>query len=201
MTERRRSDNVVWHAGELDRATRWAELGVTGTTVWLTGLPASGKSAVASAVERQLIASGTPAYVIDGDNVRHGLSGDLAFNREARKENIRRVADVARMFADAGVVALCSLVSPFADDRAYARDVHDRHELRFIEVWIDTPTEVCADRDPKGLYAKARRGEISDFTGVSAPYEAPPAAELVLDGAGDTVRANAKRVLEALRRE
>lgn len=199
MSERRRSPDVVWSIGELDRATRWAELGVAGTTVWLTGLPASGKSAIASAVERQLVAAGTPAYVIDGDNVRHGLSGDLAFTREARKENIRRVADVARMFSDAGMVTICSLVSPFADDRAYAREVHDRHELRFIEVWVDTPTAVCAKRDPKGLYAKAKRGEISDFTGISAPYEPPAAAELVLDGAGETVRANAQRVLEELR--
>jgi len=199
VTERRRSPDVVWHVGELDRATRWAELGVRGTTVWLTGLPASGKSAIASAVERQLVGEGTPAYVVDGDNVRHGLSGDLAFTREARKENIRRVADVARMFTDAGMITLCSLVSPFADDRAYARGMHDRHELRFIEVWVDTPTAVCAQRDPKGLYAKAKRGEISDFTGISAPYEKPPAPELVLDGAGVSVRENAERVLAELR--
>ena len=195
----RRGPDVVWHSGELDRATRWRELGVQGTTVWFTGLPASGKSAIASVVERQLVAGGVPAYVIDGDNVRHGLSGDLGFDKDARKENVRRVADVARMFADAGVVVLCSLVSPFADDRRYARTVHSDHELRFLEAYVDTPAEVCAQRDPKGLYARARAGEIKDFTGVNAPYEAPEDPELVLHSGNETLRESAGRVLEALR--
>ena len=195
-----RSPDVTWHAGELPRGERWNALGVVGTTVWFTGLPASGKSAVASAVEQTLVRARTPAYVIDGDNVRHGLSGDLGFGPAARRENVRRVADVARMFADAGVVALVSLVSPFAADRRLAREIHEAHDLRFLEVYVDTPPEVCAERDPKGLYARARAGELRNFTGVDAPYERPEAPELTISGSGCSVGEGAACVLGALGR-
>jgi bifunctional enzyme CysN/CysC len=193
-----RSPDVTWHAGDLPRDERWSALGVAGATIWLTGLPASGKSAIASAVEQTLVHAGRPAYVIDGDNVRHGLSGDLGFGPAARRENVRRVADVARMFADAGVVALVSLVSPFAADRRLAREIHAAHGLRFLEVYVDTPADVCAQRDPKGLYARARAGELRNFTGVDAPYEPPEAPELVVAGAGASVREGAGCVLAAL---
>jgi adenylyl-sulfate kinase len=193
-----RSPDVTWHAGELTREERWRALGVTGATLWFTGLPASGKSAIASAVEQTLVHARRPAYVIDGDNVRHGLSGDLGFGPAARRENVRRVADVARMFADAGVVALVSLVSPFTADRRLAREIHAAHGVRFLEVYVDTPADVCAQRDPKGLYARAHAGELRNFTGVDAPYEPPEAAELVIAGSGCEVGDGARAVLAAL---
>lgn len=146
----------------------------------MTGLPASGKSTLAVAVEARLIASDRPAYVLDGDNVRHGLCGDLGFSVEDRAENIRRVAHVARLFADAGVVALVSLVSPLATERDRARELHAEADLPFFEVYVDTPLSVCESRDPKGLYARARAGELTGMTGIDAPYEAPSSPELVV---------------------
>jgi bifunctional enzyme CysN/CysC len=173
---------VVWHTAAVrreDRPTR-------GATVWLTGLSASGKSSVAVELERRLVAAGRPAYLLDGDNLRHGLNAGLGFSPEDRAENVRRVAEVARLFADAGVVAIASLISPYAEDRARARTIHDG--LPFVEVFVDTPLEVCEARDPKGMYAKARAGEITGFTGIDAPYERPPSPELVLrPGDGDPV--------------
>lgn len=176
------SPNVTWHAGALERERRWSELGAGGATVWFTGLPASGKSTIAVRVEERLVAAGRPAYLLDGDNLRHGLNGNLGFEPGDRKENIRRTAHVARLFADAGVVALVSLVSPYRADRELARSLHTADGLPFLEVWVSTSPEECARRDPKGLYARAQRGEIKGLTGVDAPYEPPGAPELELGG-------------------
>ena len=177
-----KSPNVVWHGGALTRERRQEALGTTGATVWFTGLPASGKSTIAAAVEERLLREGRPAYLLDGDNLRHGLNGNLGFEPGDRKENIRRTAHVARMFADAGVVALVSLVSPYRADRDLARALHADDDLPFLEVWVSTPPEECARRDPKGLYARAQRGEITGLTGVDAPYEAPESPELEIGG-------------------
>lgn len=172
----RQDSHVVWH----DAAVTRHERATRGATVWLTGLPASGKSSVAVELERRLVAAGRPAYLLDGDNLRHGLNVDLGFGAADRSENVRRVGEVARMMADAGLVAVASLISPYRDDRDRVRQVHEESELPFTEVFVDTPADTCATRDPKGLYARARAGEITDFTGVDAPYEAPRTPDLVL---------------------
>jgi adenylyl-sulfate kinase len=174
------SPNVSWHEGTTTREQRWSTLGSEGATVWFTGLPSSGKSTIAVAVEARLLASGRSAYLLDGDNLRHGLNGDLGFDAASRKENVRRAAEVARLFADAGTVALVSLVSPYEVDRAAARKLHTDDDLRFVEVFVNTPLEECERRDPKGLYARARAGELKEFTGVNDPYEAPRAPEVEL---------------------
>jgi adenylyl-sulfate kinase len=192
-----RSPDVRWHAGALTREARWERLGAAGATVWFTGLPASGKSTIAVAVEEQLLSDGRPAYMLDGDNLRHGLNGNLGFEPGDRKENIRRTAHVARLFADAGVVALVSLVSPYGADRELARSLHADEGLPFLEVWVSTSAEECARRDPKGLYARAKRGEIKGLTGVDAPYEAPESPDLEIGGEVP-VAEGAERVLGAL---
>ena len=193
---RARSENVVWHAGHITPDERRAALGHTGATVWMTGLPASGKSSVAIAVEAALVRSGRPALVLDGDNLRHGLNGNLGFSPEDRAENVRRTAHAAALLAEAGVVALVSLVSPYAADRAAARAIHAERGLPFAEVWVATPLAECERRDPKGLYARARAGEITGMTGVDAPYEAPQAAELELHPEDGGLEASAQRLLE-----
>ncbi|ONI71096.1 adenylyl-sulfate kinase [Actinosynnema sp. ALI-1.44] len=170
------AQSVVWHSTAVQRTER----GTTGCTVWLTGLSASGKSTIAVELERRLVASGRPAYLLDGDNLRHGLNADLGFSAADRAENVRRVGQVARLFADAGVVAVVSLISPYRADRDQARAAHEQAGLPFVEVFVDTPLAVCEARDPKGMYAKARAGEITGFTGVDDPYERPAAPELVL---------------------
>jgi adenylyl-sulfate kinase len=176
-----RSENVRWHESERPREERWAAVGLQGVTIWFTGLSGSGKSTVAVAVEDRLLDAGRPAYLLDGDNLRHGLNGDLGFSAEDRHENVRRVGEVARLFADAGVASLVPLISPYREDRDRARAAHDAAGLTFLEVFVNTPIEECERRDPKGLYAKARAGEIKGFTGIDDPYEAPLKPELVLD--------------------
>ncbi len=176
--------NLTWHEGSVTRRRRWSALGQCGATLWLTGLSGSGKSTIASALEERLVGAGRFAYVLDGDNLRHGLNRDLGFDDASRTENVRRAAEVARLLADAGAVVLVGLISPFAADRELARRLHEASGLEFYEVHVDTSLETCEDRDPKGLYAKARRGEIPGFTGISAPYEAPLSPDLRLDGAG-----------------
>ena len=167
-------------------------------TVWFTGLSGSGKSTIASEVERRLLAAGRPAYLLDGDNLRHGLNGDLGFSAADRSENIRRVAEVARLFADAGTVALVPVISPYRADRDRAREAHRIAGLGFIEIFVDTPIEVCEKRDPKGLYRKARAGELKGFTGIDDPYEAPESPELVLATATTTVHEAAALVVARL---
>jgi len=178
---------ITWHDGELPRERRWALLGARGATVWLTGLSGSGKSTIASALERRLVEAGRWAYRLDGDNLRHGLCAGLGFSEADRKENVRRAGEAAALMADAGLVAIVALISPYRADRAAARAAHDRAGLPFFEVWVDTPLEVCESRDPKGLYQKARAGEIKGFTGIDDPYEPPEAPELRIDGAATPV--------------
>ncbi|GAB3012583.1 adenylyl-sulfate kinase [Mycobacterium bourgelatii] len=176
--------DIRWHPSALDRKHRWKATGQSGATIWFTGLPASGKSTVAVAVERALVESGRIAYLLDGDNLRHGLSDDLGFSPGDRTENIRRVGHLTRLLADAGVVALASLVSPLKSDRETARALNDAAKLPFIEVHVSTSLEECEKRDPKGLYARARKGELKGLTGVDAPYEPPEDPDLVLDTTG-----------------
>ncbi|MGI9601802.1 MAG: adenylyl-sulfate kinase [Acidimicrobiales bacterium] len=192
--------NVVWHGGHFARNDRWGALGVRGATLWFTGLSGSGKSTVAVEVERLLIEQRQPAYLLDGDNLRHGLNGDLGFTAEDRDENVRRVSEVARLFADAGTVALVPLVSPYRAARDRAREIHQLADVPFFEVFIDTPIELCEQRDPKGLYAKARAGEIKGFTGIDDPYEAPARPELVLTPEHGDPEQQARSVLELLGR-
>jgi bifunctional enzyme CysN/CysC len=192
------SPGVIWHEPALPRRRRWSTLGLRGATVWLTGLPASGKSTIAEELERRLVALGRPAYLLDGENVRHGLSGDLGFSPADRSEHARRVASVARMFTDAGLVTIVAVLSPAAADREWARQLHDEAGLDFIEAWVDTPLEECERRDPHGLYARARAGELPGFTGVDAPYEAPSEADVRLRGAEDPVERSVERLLDAL---
>jgi len=193
-------NDIRWHPSSLDREYRWGKTGQRGATIWFTGLPASGKSTVAVAVERALVESGRVAYLLDGDNLRHGLSDDLGFSAGDRAENIRRVGHLTRLLADAGVVALASLVSPLKSDREVARTLNEAARLPFIEVYIATSVAECERRDPKGLYARARAGELRGLTGVDAPYEPPEDADLVLDTAGADIDAMVAQVLEALER-
>jgi bifunctional enzyme CysN/CysC len=192
------SPGVIWHEPALPRRQRWSRLGFRGATVWLTGLPASGKSTIAEELERRLVALGRPAYLLDGENVRHGLSGDLGFSPADRAEHARRVASVARMFADAGLVTIVALVSPATADRKWARQLHNEAGLDFIEAWVDTPLDECERRDPHGLYARARAGKLRGFTGVDAPYEPPMAADVRLRGAEESVDQSVQRLLDAL---
>ncbi len=173
------STNIVRADGTVTGDDRAALYGHRSLTVWFTGLSGSGKSTLAFAVERRLVELGRAVYVLDGDNIRFGLNRDLGFSPEDRTENIRRIGEVCRLFQDAGVIALTAFISPYAADRDAVRAMHP--EGRFVEVFVDTPIEVCESRDVKGLYARARAGEIPDFSGVSAPYEPPIAPELTVD--------------------
>ncbi len=192
------SPNVRWQGSALTRGRRWEALGCAGATVWFTGLPAAGKSTMASAMEERLVEAGCAAFLLDGDNLRHGLNGDLGFDEAARSENVRRTAHVARLLAESGAIALVSLVSPYAADREAAAALHSEAELQFIEVFVDAPLELCQRRDPKGLYARARAGELSGLTGVGAPYEAPEHPDLVLRSGIETVEAAVGRVMRLL---
>jgi bifunctional enzyme CysN/CysC len=165
--------DIRWDSSRLARRARWALLGQQGATVWLTGLPAAGKSTIAAALEERLARDGFTAYRLDGDNLRYGLNSDLGFDPSDRAENIRRVAHVASLFADSGTIAIVSAISPYAVDRQLARSIHDRNGLEFLEVFVDTPLEECERRDPKGLYARARGGKLTGLTGIDAPYESP----------------------------
>ena len=180
MGEASQSPNVVFHAGTVTREARWAATGTRGATVWLTGLSGSGKSTIGVALEELLVSRGIPAYMLDGDNLRHGLNGDLGFSEADRAENVRRAGEVACLFADAGTIAIVPLISPYVAGRERVRRRHEDGGLRFVEVFVDTPLEECERRDPKGLYVKARAGELPHFTGIDDPYEPPPAPELRL---------------------
>jgi adenylylsulfate kinase len=173
------STNVVWHHATVTRVRREAQNGHRGAILWFTGLSGAGKSTLAHAVEEVLHQRGCRTIVLDGDNVRHGLCGDLGFSQEARVENIRRVGEVAKLFMDAGVIVLTAFISPFRADRERVRCMVEQGE--FIEIYCDSPIEVCEQRDVKGLYKKARAGQIAEFTGISSPYEPPEQAELVVN--------------------
>lgn len=173
-----KSQNISWTRGKVTCEQRARQNNHSGCVVWLTGLSASGKSTIAAELERELFSQGKHAYVLDGDNMRHGLCSDLAFSPEDRKENIRRVGEVAKLFVDAGFVCITAFISPYRSDRDIARKIAPTG--KFVEVYLNVPVEVCEKRDPKGLYAKARAGQIKDFTGVSAPYEPPSQPEVEL---------------------
>jgi adenylylsulfate kinase len=175
-----KATNITWHEGIIDRKERWAALNASGATLWFTGLSGSGKSTIACALEQALVNQKVNCYRLDGDNVRFGLNKNLGFSAEDREENIRRISEVCKLFSDAGVVTLSSFISPYSKDRDDGRDLHKDAGLPFFEVYVDAPLEVCEDRDPKGLYKKARAGEIKGFTGIDDPYEAPTSPDLVL---------------------
>jgi adenylyl-sulfate kinase len=185
------ASHVTWHHATVDRASRWERHGLAGATVWFTGLSGSGKSTLADAVAVRLLELGQPAYVLDGDNVRHGLNADLGFSAAERTENVRRIGEVAALMADAGLTVLVPVISPYRADRQRARAAHETAGLRFVEVFVDTPLAICEQRDPKGLYAKARAGELTGLTGVDDPYETPLTPDVTIrpDDPSDPVAA------------
>lgn len=189
-----KSQDVVWQTGLVQRKLR----PTLGGTVWFTGLSGAGKSTLAAAVEAALIKAGRHAYILDGDNLRHGLNSDLGFTHEDRTENVRRVSHVARLFADAGIVALVPVISPYRSIRQEARKIHADLGLPFVEVFVDAPLEVCIERDPKGLYAKAIAGKIEHFTGISDPYEAPEQPEVHVDTGEQSPKESVARILAYL---
>jgi len=191
-----KATNITWHGGHVTRQERQRLLGQRGATIWLTGLSGSGKSTVAMAAEKQLLERGRLAYVLDGDNVRHGLNQNLGFSPEDRTENIRRIGEVAKLFTDAGVLVFTSFISPYRADRDRVRSIMDEGD--FLEVYVSADVDTCEERDVKGLYKKARAGEIPEFTGVSAPYEEPEKPELVLDTASESVEQSVTRLIRHL---
>jgi len=191
-----KGENLTWHIGEVDREARAAAHGHRGAVLWFTGLSGSGKSTIGHRVERMLIERGAFAYVLDGDNIRHGLNSDLGFSPEDRVENIRRIGEVSRLFADSGALVVSAFISPYRKDRDRIRGLMGPGE--FVEVFVDTPLEICEARDPKGLYKKARAGEISNFTGLDAPYEAPASPEVHLETADLSIDEAAAQVISYL---
>jgi bifunctional enzyme CysN/CysC len=198
QVERRRSENVVWEGGHITREMRERRNGHQSAVLWLTGLSGSGKSTIARQLEKRLFELGCQTAYLDGDNVRHGLNGDLGFSNADRKENIRRVAEVAKLMFEYGSIALCTFISPFKEDRDFARSLLP--EGRFLEIYVKCDIEVCKRRDPKGLYAKAMRGEIPEFTGVSSPYEEPDAPELLVETDVQSVDDILTQILDELAR-
>ncbi len=188
--------NLTWHRGVVSRSDRQRLLGQKGCVLWLTGLSGSGKSTIAHALDAYLTRRKHLCYVLDGDNIRHGLNADLGFSPGDREENIRRVGEVARLFADAGVIAIAAFISPYRRDRNRVRDICNPGE--FIEIHLDVPLNTCEERDPKKLYSKARAGEIQNFTGIDAPYEAPESAEIVLDTSQLAVAACVQQIADYL---
>src|SRR5919109_4981573 len=176
-----KATNITWHEGHVTREERARLLGQRGATLWFTGLSGSGKSTIAFTLEHALVQRGRLAYVLDGDNIRHGLNKNLGFSAADREENIRRIGEVAKLFADAGLLVMTSFISPYRKDRDLVRALHDQAGLPFVEVHVATPIDTCETRDPKGLYKKARAGELKNFTGIDDPYEPPLKPELTLD--------------------
>ncbi|MCS5637633.1 MAG: adenylyl-sulfate kinase [Myxococcota bacterium] len=191
-----KAKNLTWHEGQVSRQDREARLGQRGCTVWLTGLSGSGKSTLAVAAEKELGERGKHTYILDGDNVRMGLNSNLGFSPEDRTENIRRIGEVAKLFTDAGTIVFSSFISPYRADRDAVREI--MAEGDFVEVYVSASLEVCESRDVKGLYAKARRGEIPEFTGISAPYEEPGAPELVVDTGDQALEQSVAVLIEYL---
>jgi adenylylsulfate kinase len=200
MTETR-ATNVTWHEGHVTREERAELLKQKGATLWFTGLSGSGKSTFAFTLEHALVQRGRLAYVLDGDNIRHGLNKNLGFSAADREENIRRIGEVAKLFADCGVIAMTSFISPYRKDRDTVRALHVAGKLPFIEVHVNTPIATCEQRDPKGLYKKARAGELKGFTGVDDPYEEPLKPELTLDAATVSPQQATLILLEYLERQ
>ena len=176
-----KATNVTWQDGEVSRKDRYQILRQKGATIWFTGLSGSGKSTIAVALENTLFGLGKLSYRLDGDNVRLGINKNLGFSEQDRKENIRRIGEISKLFGDAGTIALSSFISPYRADRQEVRKLHDAADLKFVEVFVDCSLEVAEERDPKGLYKKARAGEIKNFTGIDDPYEAPANPEIHLN--------------------
>jgi adenylylsulfate kinase len=193
-----KSKNLTWHEGQVSRTEREDRLGQRGVTVWLTGLSGSGKSTIAVAAERRLADEGRLTYILDGDNIRQGLNSNLGFSPEDRTENIRRIGEVAKLFTDVGAIVFSSFISPYRADRDSVRAIMGEGD--FVETYVDASLETCESRDVKGLYKKARAGEIPEFTGISAPYEEPEKAELVIDSNGQTVDESVDVLIDYLRK-
>ncbi|CAN6622386.1 adenylyl-sulfate kinase [Trichomonascus vanleenenianus] len=189
--------NITWHAG-LTHDERAQLIGQKGATLWFTGLSASGKSTIATALEQFLLQQKINSYRLDGDNIRFGLNKDLGFSEQDRNENIRRISEVAKLFADSTTIALTSFISPYRADRDQARELHEKANLPFVEVFVDVPVEVAEQRDPKGLYKKARAGEIKEFTGISAPYEAPANPEIHIHSATTSIEDAVRQIVDYL---
>ncbi|MEA2078165.1 MAG: adenylyl-sulfate kinase [Candidatus Marinimicrobia bacterium] len=192
-----RSTNIHWQEGEINRRKREDLLEQKGVCLWFTGLSGSGKSTLARSVEKSLYELGQLSYVLDGDNVRHGLNGDLGFSDDDRRENIRRIGEVSKLFVDAGLLTLTAFISPFRADRKAVRDILEPEQ--FIEVYVDCPLDICEQRDVKGLYTKARKNEISDFTGISSLYEAPGAPEIVVYTGEQSLEESTKTIIDYLK--
>ncbi len=199
MTQQK-ATNIHWHEGAVTREERHRNLGQKGCTIWMSGLSGSGKSTIAVAFEQVLLQRGKHAYRLDGDNIRHGLNKNLGFSAEDRAENIRRIGEVAKLFADAGIIAITSFISPYRADRDLVRKLHEDAGIPFLEVFVDAPLEVAESRDPKGLYKKARAGEIKGFTGIDDPYEAPVNPELHLPTHKLSVAESVQALLDELDR-
>ena len=193
-----KSKNLTWHEGQVSRDDRQAMLGQRGCTIWLTGLSGSGKSTIAVAAEKALNEIGRLTYILDGDNIRMGLNSNLGFSPDDRTENIRRIGEVSKLFTDAGIIVFSSFISPYRADRDAVREIMGDGD--FVEVWVDASVETCEGRDVKGLYKKARAGEIPEFTGISAPYEEPTKPELVVDTNGQTIEDSVAQVVSYLQK-
>jgi len=200
MTEIR-ATNITWHEGHVTREERNALLKQKGCTIWFTGLSGSGKSTIAYTLEHALVQRGHLAYVLDGDNIRHGLNKNLGFSAADREENIRRIGEVAKLFADAGLITMTSFISPYRKDRDGVRALHAEGKLPFIEVHVNTPIQTCEQRDPKGLYKKARAGQLKNFTGIDDPYEEPARPELTLDATSTSPQEATVLILQYLERQ
>jgi len=190
-----KASNISWHEGHVNRKVRENLLKQKGCTIWMTGLSASGKSTLAFTLEHALMQRNRLAYVLDGDNIRYGLNKNLGFTPEDREENIRRIGEVAKLFADAGFITMTSFISPYHKDRQIVRDMHEEVGLFFAEAFVDTPLEVCEERDPKGLYKRARKGEVKNFTGIDDPYESPENPDLVIKSGKLSPQEGAMKIL------
>ncbi len=193
-----KSEHIVWHTTNVKRSDREKSMQQNGAVLWFTGLSGSGKSTVANALEQRLHSLGKVTYLLDGDNVRHGLNSDLGFSVADRQENMRRIAQVSKLFWDANLITLVSFISPFRHERRLARDLMGKD---FIEIFVNTPLEICEQRDPKGLYVKARKGEIADFTGLTSPYEAPENPEITLYTERESLDESSDKILLYLKNQ
>jgi adenylylsulfate kinase len=196
-----KATNITWHEGHVTREERSKVLGQKGATLWFTGLSGSGKSTIAFTLEHALVQSGRLAYVLDGDNIRHGLNKNLGFSATDREENIRRIGEVAKLFADCGVITMTSFISPYRTDRDKVRALHVEGNLPFIEIYVATPIATCEQRDPKGLYKKARAGQLKNFTGIDDPYEEPLRPEVTLDATATSPQEAAVLLMEYLQKQ
>ena len=194
-----KSTNIIWHHSTVTKQERHLMNGHKSCVLWFTGLSGSGKSTIANAVDQALYQQNFKSYVLDGDNIRHGLNQDLRFGKEDRKENIRRIGEVAKLFVDSGQIISTAFISPFRDDRNTIRNMFEVGE--FIEIYVKCPISICEDRDPKGLYKKARKGEIPDFTGISSPYETPITPEIIIDTTQMNIGQSVDKILSYLKKK